>query len=189
MCNLDEFFATYPLTRRLRAFDAQDLEQLATYKLPADIQEFLKTEGLATYYEDFWWTTLPQYHFQTFSEWGLHGKSCYAFLRTALGGLLYYSKGKINRLDPYSGSVVKYNLDFCTYMNGLLTIDTSLEATYFDVYKKGRTAQLLEYDEIFALVPALPLGGSLETSRLEVVKMHEHLAFLAQLFGNKVRNV
>lgn len=35
------------------------------------------------------------------------------------------------------------------------------------------------------LVPALPLGGSFESSKLQPGKMFEHLSILAELYGNQ----
>ena len=74
-------------------------------------------------------------------------------------------------------------------MNLMLTSDSILESCYFDIYEKHKTGNQLQYDEIYALLPALPIGGSFETSKYEVVKMREHLGFLAQLFGNQVRKI
>lgn len=46
----------------------------------------------------------------------------------------------------------------------------------------------LEQDEIYAIIPSLPLGGGQETSKLEVVKMREHLAILSELYGNNIED-
>jgi hypothetical protein len=108
-------------------------------------------------------------------------------MRTALGGVAFWKRGNIFQLNPFTGNVIKHDLEFCEFMNLWLTTDAALESDYFDVYQKGKMNRSLQYDEIFALVPALPLGGSFETSKLEVVKMYEHLTFLAQLFNNKAK--
>lgn len=187
MCELREFLKANPVSRTLRPLREPERAGLAACRLPPEVADFLKTYGLSTFHAGFFGTTLPEWHFDTLSEWGLKGRECFAFLKTALGGLFYYRKGKIYRLNPFTGNAVKSDLSFGAYMNLLLTMDAILEACYLDVYQARITDDLLQYDEIYALVPALPLGGSLETSRLETVKMREHLALLAQLYNNKAR--
>jgi len=187
MCELDEFFQDNPITRKNYSFDAQSLLALEDLDIPDDIVQFLKEQGYSTYRDDFLATTLPQEHFQTLSEWGLDGDRCFTFLRTAFGSLCFCYTGKIFQLDPISGYVYKGIFEFCDFMNMLVTMDAFMESNYFDVYQKIKKSPAIGYDEIYALFPAIPLGGSFETSAYEVVKMREHLGFLAQLFGNKAK--
>lgn len=187
MCDLTKFFKANPRSEKIASFQESDLQFLLEKNIPADIIEFLQTEGLATYRDNFFCTTMPQEHFQLFSEWGLKGENCYAFLKTAFGSLCFYKKGKIFQLNPITGSVYKGLFEFCGFMNLLAITDSFMESCYFDIYQEIKKNRVLKPDEIFALVPALPLGGSFKTSKFEVVKMREHLAFLAQLFGNKAK--
>src|SRR5215510_10737440 len=120
MCDLKDFIEANQPIRKIHSFDDQSLSALSGYKTPADIIEFLRQEGLSTYRDDFFWTTLPQDHFQTFTEWGLPGKQCYAFLKTAFGGLFFVKKDKTYRLDPFSGYVIESDFDFCAFMNLVL---------------------------------------------------------------------
>lgn len=189
MCDLSEFLDANPRSRKLGAFSSEAMLRLAEYRMSSDISQFLQAEGVSSYHDNFYWTTLPQDHFQTLSHWGLPGEQCFTFLRTSLGGLFFWKKNKIYRLNPFTGYVVKSDFDFCEFMNLSMTMDSTLESNYFDIYQRGAANRLLNYDEIFALVPALPLGGSFESSKLEVVKMNEHLALLAQLFNNKTKMI
>ncbi len=189
MCDLNDFLETNPRSRKSRPYDNKEIALLVESKAPSDIFGFLKEEGYMTYHDDFFSTTMPQDHFQTFSEWGLNGKECFAFLKTAFGSLCYCYKDKIFQLDPVSGNVYKGRFRFCKFMNLLATMDSFLEACYFDIYQKIEKKQVLRSDEIYAFVPALPLGGSLEGSKLEVVKIREHLSILAQLFEGKARKI
>ena len=189
MCDLTDFFEAHPRSMRISSFDNYNLSVLEEYKLPKDIIEFLKKDGISTYHNDFLSSTLPQEHFQVFSEWGLKGTECFAFLKTALGTLCFYRAGKIFRLDPITGHLYKGKFEFCEFMNLVTTFDSFLESCYFDIYQKIEKKKVLAYDEIYGLVPALPLGGSFETSHFEVVKINEHLGFLAQLFDNKAKNL
>ena len=187
MCDLIDFFNANP-GRRIRSFSENELSVLWDFKIPVDILEFLQTQGFSTYRDHFFSTTLPQKHFKLFSEWGLDGKDCFAFFKTALGSLCFYKKGKIFQIDPISGSLYKGRFEFCDFMNLLVPMDSFMESCYFDIYQKIPNKKVLAEDEMYALTPALPLGGSLETSRFEVVKFQEHLGFLAQLYNNKIRN-
>jgi hypothetical protein len=189
MCELTDFIKTNPRTGKIREFTISELEVLNEYDMPEEIRDFLKREGLSEYRDHFFCTVLPQWYSETLSEWGFNGKQCFAFMKTALGGLFFYHKGKIYRLNPLTGNAVKSDFDFCMFMDILLTMDSILEACYVDIFEKYRTAAVPAYDEIYALVPALPIGGSFETSRYEIVKMHEHLGFLAQLFDNKAKKM
>lgn len=187
MCNLSDFLAANPRSRKLGSFKQEDCLLLGKQKIPSDIVGFLQTEGICTYRDDFLWTALPLDHFQTLSAWGLPGEQCFVFMRTSLGGLIFWRRDKIFQLNPFTGNVIENDLNFCEFMNLWLTTDAAMESDYFDVFQRGKRGRLLENDEIFALVPALSLGGSLETSGLEVVKIREHLAFLAQLFNNNAK--
>lgn len=188
MCDLTDFLTAHPKSRKIRALNESELSDLSNHKVPSDILDFLSNEGISTYQNDFFCTTLPQEHFQTLSDWGLKGETCYVFLKTAFGSLCFLHKGKVFQLDPFYGYLYKGRFPFCEFMNLLAPMDSFMEGCYFDIYQKMKNKQTLAPDEIFALVPALPLGGSLETSHVEVVKMREHLGFLAQLFDNKTTN-
>ena len=189
MSDIDEFLAANPRSRRIREYTAEELERLNDERIPADVRDFLRAEGAASFHDDFFWTTLPDEQRESLKVWGLDSNGCTAFLRTALGSICYVRRGKVGRLDPVSGYAYPGRHDFREFMNVVLTMDVIWESMYFDIYQQKKTERPLEYDEIYGLVPALPLGGSVTTSRLEVVKMREHLSILAQLFGNKARKI
>ncbi len=189
MCDITEFLEKYPRSRKAKPFSARELSLLSDDKAPPVIAQFLQTEGQCAYHDDFFLTTLPRAHFQTLSEWGLNGKQCFAFMRTALGSICYSHNGKIYQLDPISGYLYKGRFDFCDFMNVLATMDSFLESAYFDVYKTSKTNQILEYDDVYGLFPALPLGGSFQSSHFKIVKMREYLAISAQLYAGKARQL
>lgn len=189
MCSIDDFLAANPRTMQLGPFDEQVIADLSNHQVPPDIIEFLQREGIATYRDDFFCTTVPQDYFETLSEWGLKGNECCTFMKTAFGSLCFSLKGKIFQLDPISGYLYKGRFDFCKFMNLLVPMDSFMEGCYFGNYQKIGKRQPLAPDELYGLVPVLPLGGSLETSKLEVMKAREHLSILAQLFDNKARKL
>ena len=189
MYTIDDFLAVNPRTRKIGSIAEQVLTDLSNHQVPADIIEFLQREGIATYRDDFFCTTVPQDYFDTLHEWGLKGSECYTFLKTAFGSLCFSLKGKIFQLDPISGYLYKGRFDFCDFMNLLAPMDSFMKGCYFGIYQKIEKRQPLAPDELYGLVPALPLGGSLETSTFEVMKAREHLSILAQLFNNKARKL
>ena len=189
MCNLSEFLETNPRSSKSGEFEKEQLAVLSSYSIPSDIITFLSNEGISTYRNGFLSTTLPQEHFQLFSAWGLEGDKCFAFLKTAFGSLCFDYKDKIYQLDPISGYLYKGRFGFCDFMNLLATMDSFMESGFYDIYLRIEKKKELMYDEIYSFVPALPLGGSFEESKTEVVKMKEHLFFLAQLFNNKAKQI
>ncbi len=189
MVELDGFLEAHPRSRKAEPFAAADLAALAKHKTPPEIAEFLREEGRAGYRDDFFVSTLPQDHFAALSEWGLKGEQCHTFLRTAFGSLCFAMKGKIFQLEPLSGYLYKGRFGFADFMNVLAPMDAFLEGCWFDRYAQIKRRKKLGPDEIYGLSPALPLGGSFEGSKLEVVKLREHLAMLAELFGHKARKM
>ncbi len=189
MCDFADFVSANPLTVNIRAFDEQELSFVSGLDVPEGFSDLLKQEGLSFYNNYFLSTTLPQWHFDTFSAWGLKGKECFAFMKTAFGSLFYINKLQVYRLDPLTGNTLKSNFDFCDFLNIKLTLASTYESCFKDIYDKYVSIKKHEHNEIFALVPALPLGGSFETSKYEVAKMREHISFLAQLYDNKVKKL
>ncbi len=189
MCDLTDYLEANPRSKKLRAFTETEIQEMRDSKVPDEIIDFLNAEGLSNYKNNFYETTLPQWQTETLNFWGLKGKQCFAFLKTAFGGIFYFHKEKIYRLNPFTGNTVRSDFDFCNYLNVLMTIDEIANSCYYDIYEKNNSGEQLKPDEIYGLFPALQMGGSFETSKYEVVKMHEHLGFLAQLFDNKVKKI
>ncbi|TNE57317.1 MAG: DUF1851 domain-containing protein [Bacteroidetes bacterium] len=159
--------------------------------LPEDVSGFLLAEGLSSYGNNFLWTTHPGLLADVLDAWGLKQDKCFAFMRSAFGACIYYAENEYFYLDPLFGRIVSMDDNFYLALNYSLTIDEILENGFFlDVFNNLEmdTAQL-KPDEILAFIPALPMGGSFETSKVEKVKMAEHLMFLAQLFEGKAKKV
>lgn len=189
MASYDQFKTKFPEKKILRSFTNDEISALDK-KLPKEIVEFLSEEGLSSYANGLLWTTHPESFYSILSEWGLDGNKCHAFLRTAFGGCIYYFRKKFYSFDSLTGTINCLNDDIYTLLNVYLTFDFLLQDTWhLDQIKNDIIIRQLKQDEILALVPALPLGGSFETSKFEIVKMFEHQNFLAQLFNNKVNKL
>jgi hypothetical protein len=187
MINLTDFREEHPDKKQLGYFSDEQLQSWADH-VPGEVIDFLHQEGECTYRNDFFRTILPKEYHAVFSDWGLEGNNCYAFLRSAFGALVYCFKGEYYVLLPYTGEGNFLSRDFDTVMNIHLSMHLVLEEAFLlNTYlEKKQVLPGLKADEIYAFVPAIPLGGSPETSKMEVVKMHEHLATLAELYEHKV---
>lgn len=180
----------YGSKREWRAFSPEERQTLGK-QVPEGVLQFLEREGLSSYGENFLWTTLPDDHRESLSDWGLKGQQAQAFLRTAFGALIFYYREKFHYLDPLQGRRVEMTGDFYLLLNYMLNLDAILEPAFFiDQFQAHKEqAARLQPDEVLAFAPALPLGGTFETASVEIVKMREHLALLAQLFDNKATKI
>jgi hypothetical protein len=184
-----KFIERNPLGQQWGGFDEQALNEAAQF-LPEEAMDFLKMYGKCTFHHDFLLTTLPQNWHESLTDWGLPPQKCHAFLRTAFGACVYFSRKKYYYLDPLVGRIVSLEDDPNLVFNMYLCMDAILDFGFYrDEWMKKENKAPLSFEQIHALVPALPFGGSFETSSFEVVQMREHLAFLAQLFGNKAKRI
>ena len=192
MVNYDEFLQEHSPKRQFGYFTDDELKEMEK-KLPGEIVQFLAKEGICSYTNNFLWTTSPNVFYGVLKQWGLNESKCIPFLRTAFGAFIYYNhqNKKIHFLDPLLGRMMNLADDLNDLLNMMLLLDTILENGFFiNQFKNLRTdPKKLQTDEIVAMVPALPLGGSFETSKEEIVKMKEHLILLAQLFNGKARRI
>ncbi|NTU58399.1 MAG: DUF1851 domain-containing protein [Chlorobiaceae bacterium] len=189
MYSIFEFLEKHPRNRGITPLDTEASSRLLKCNAPEAVASFLHHEGVSAYHDDFFFTTMPDDHFETLSAWGLNGTHCFAFLRTAFGSIIYSYNGLIFQLDPISGYVYSGQFDLFDFLNLLATMDSFLESTYFDIYQQVKKNETLGFDEVYALTPPLPLGGSFESSHFEIVKMREYLAVTARLYGNKAREL
>lgn len=176
----------YPDKIQWHTFSDQELSGLAG-KLPPDIIGFLENEGLSSYSGNFLWSAHPLDFHDVLYSWGLNGDQCFTFLRSAFGACVYFHNNEFFYLDPLQGRVVSLGDDPYLLLNISLILDAILTHGFFEDYFKALKPdpKILKPDEIFAFVPALSFGGSFLSSKTEVVKLREHLFFLAQLFNHQ----
>lgn len=118
----------------------------------------------------------------------MDGHNCYAFLKSSFGCLEFFYNNKYSRFNPHLGvsnANCPNDLDFL--LNEVLINTTNLEMGFcYDLHLKYKdTIGELKEDEMYTLVPSIPLGGSKETSNIEVVKMDVQFDILAQLYNNR----
>lgn len=187
MIALKEFLEFNPLDKKIGTFPERELLELKG-KIPTDLLEFLNQEQKSIYGNGFFWTILPADYHDILNNWGLDGDNCYAFLRSSFGCIVYWSNEKCYGLNVQDGSnnPITGN-DITRLFNFTLTWDINLEVGFcYDLHIEHRdNLPELKEDEMYTLVPSLPLGGDRETSKVEVVKIREQLDILAQLFDHK----
>lgn len=178
----------YPSKKKRGDYSEDELVSMRE-NLPEGIVEFLENEGVSSYSNNFLWTAHPGDFHDVLTKWGLPGNECFTFMRSAFGACIYYCQNNFYYLDPLLGRVVSLGDDPYLLLNYSLCLDAILTNGLFEDYYKKMNADrnLLRPDEVFAFAPALPLGGSFEISKVEIVKMSEHLVFLAQLFDGKAK--
>lgn len=187
MTDITDFLMTHPLDARTGQFPLNELEAYK-HKLPQELYEFLQQEQKSVYGNGFFRTVSPKDFHDVLGNWGLDGNNCHAFLVSSFGCIAYYHNEKFYVLNPHIAlsTTITGNI-FDLAFNIVLCNTTSLSVGfYYDLHMQHRgTLSELKEDEMYTLIPAIPLGGSKETSKIEVVKMEVQLDILAQLYGNK----
>lgn len=152
------------------------------------LPEFLVQEwqgrGFASYMGGLLMTTDPNDFYEVLEGWVDDPKNCHVIMRTAFGSF-YYLKG-----DNYYGRNVFHNITSNHQKDFSLTIEFSLsrkdtqnESLQRPIYTKAaKRIGSPAYDEVFAFVPAIALGGDYNPDTIRKVKLKEHLAFLSQLY-------
>jgi hypothetical protein len=187
MIDIEKFKTKHPLDKKIGNFKDNELEPYKG-KIPEEVFLFLGQEQKSIYGNGFFWTVSPNDFHDIFTNWGLDGKNCYAFLRSSFGCIDFFHSDKYYVLNTHSGlcttiSGNNFNLAF----NLILCNTTSLAVGFcYDLHLQHKdTLGELKDDEMYTLVPSIPFGGSKETSRIEVVKMDVQLDILAQLYDHQ----
>lgn len=177
MIDETKFRARHPDKRDIGPFSSAELATMAK-NLPAEIAEFLAKEGRCSYSGDRLWTVHPGEFHAILTDWGLDGKKCHAFIRTAFGGCVYYTRKNFYSFDSLTGTVNCLNDDIYTLMSVYLTFTFLLHDTWHLDRLDGRTdLPGLLPDEVYAVQP---------DGELTVAKMQDQLAALARSFDHKV---
>jgi hypothetical protein len=188
MFHYDKFLNEYGPGVRFYSFSEQEIKNLGQI-FHENIVLFLKNEGISSFGKRFFWSVNPLTFKDILAMWGI--KNGHVFIRTAFGACIYFQKDEYFYLDPFLGRIVSLDDDAYLILNYSLRTESILENAFFkDQFDRLiPQPESLQVDEMFSLHPALPLGGSFETSRFEIVKMREHLSLLAQLFNGKAKKI
>lgn len=119
------------------------------------------------------------------ATWGLVPDQCMPFLRSAFGHIVFLQGPDCRVLNPVFNTVDDLGLaaDLGFVMDLLLCDRPALEASFLiDLYESSvERLGIPGDDEIYALVPALRMGGSREASQLQRRPMAAEMQLLAQI--------
>ena len=153
-------------------------------RIPAVMREILKKEGWCSYKEQVLWLTDPD-------DWTVSARAWFSdtadarqvFVRTAFGDLFVWD-GQVYWYAMVHESIVARSDDDPNWFFSRTLPDKGFAPnTHLPPRVKAarKVAGSLEWDEMYAYVPALALGGSEKTSRIDRVKAREALVLLAGL--------
>ncbi len=154
-------------------------------KLPVPLIEFWKTNGWCGYAEGLIWTVNPSDFHDTLKNWVKSPSDNFAivFVRTAFGDLFLWYKGIVYYLNIQNGKITSITNDIFEFFDDFLCRENILKKVLKqDIFQDAfKNLGQLKFDECYAFVPTLALGGSGEIDTLQKVKLREHLGLLAQL--------
>ncbi len=190
MVDITKFLERHPKVK-YGAFNPVKISQLRG-KIPTILVEFLENEGRAIFGGMFR-TVLPESYHEILIDWGLPGSDCYVIMTSVFGNLIYFYNDGLYGLNPNTGIYGAFmdsgdpEVDFSVMMNNHLVMDLILNSDFmFPLFEKYQgILRKPNENEVYALRPSIPEGGSPESSEMEVVDLAKHLSILAQLYDNR----
>jgi hypothetical protein len=194
---MDEHFSFF-LENFGPATDRQEVPQssLIRYKnrLPKQLLDYWQEHGWCGYAQGLLWTVNPREYENILSDLLAEGpfdqdEKCHVIARGAFGVLYVWGEksGHCINISTYAARYRKFSSKFTGEKIdfGVQVFFSSLQPGYNDVVGLFQPALdklgKLSSSEMYGLVPALALGGSMELENLHKLPTIEHLEFLSQL--------
>jgi hypothetical protein len=165
-----------------RDFTPADKSRLGA-RLPSVLQAILSKDGWASYKDQAFWLCDPDDWREAAAAWFPDTPGAEVFGRSAFGDLLVWD-GAMFWYARVHEAVVIMLVDDADWLfsRTLCDQDFSLHDSLPADVKRARDAVgRLAWNEMYALTPALALGGDPTTSKIDRVLAKEHLAMLAGL--------
>lgn len=182
MNELEPFFACFGEGELYEALTPQQISAWRG-KLPDELLDVFAITGLRSFGDGFLWFCNPEYFAPVIDEWLPERPECTVFARSAFCDLWLWDGSQCWLLDVHYARLVAYRAPPLLIFNYIFTEEAILtDLLSFDSFKEvcGRVGHPA-WDEMYAYVPAIVLGGSLDrTDTIERVKLREHLSFLCQ---------
>ena len=153
-------------------------------RLPDELLAEWQATGWCSYADGFLWLVDPAVYDDLLPDWLNDAASATVFLRTALGGLVYWDGTEAIFLDVTRADTTPVFDEMDFVFNGVLCrkqfLDAVMDLDYYKSEKKrlGRVA----VDECYGFFPPRSMGAN-GPEDLKKVKLREHLAILAQVKG------
>lgn len=153
--------------------------------LPADLVAGWEKYGFGSLLDGYLKMVNPEdYRALLRSTYALGGSAIPIFV-TAFADIITWEKGRYIRIVQYKdGTFDGIASDFYFFWEDLES--GVFDQKFFDreLYQEAvRQQGALQFDECFGFVPLLGLGGSKTVSRLQKVKIKEHIALITQALG------
>jgi len=162
----------------------EQLERLGTL-LPEDLVRAWTENGWCSYGDGLIWTVDPDLYTDVVAQWMPAQRDLLVLARFSFGDLLMYSeRAGLVKVDVLYGKILDLGARPRLYFRSSLNQASYLrDALWWDLHKQAvKKLGVLAPDEMYAFVPALPLGGSTKLEHVQKEKLLPHLNFLSQLF-------
>jgi hypothetical protein len=178
----EKFWKVFGVGEQYRPYSDEDDARLSG-RIPSVMRQILKQDGWCSYKEQVLWLCDPDDWDAAARAWFPEAERPQVFARSAFGDLFVWD-GELFRYVMVHDSLVMTSVpDGDWFFTRVLTAPDFAPQTHLPVAVRDARAKAgrLAWDEMYAYVPALALGGSEETSRIERVKALEALSMLSQL--------
>lgn len=182
MSAADKFLQAFGPGESYRPFTEADDARLGE-SIPEVMRAILRREGWCSYKEQVLWLCDPDDWRPAARAWFPGDAGARVVARTGFGDLCVWD-GAIFWFVMVHESLVMESVDDADwFFSQVLPADDFAPQTYLPGRVRAARGQAgpLEWDETYAYAPALALGGSVKTSRIERVKAAEALVMLAGL--------
>jgi hypothetical protein len=164
-----------------RQMTERDRERLA--RVPSVLLEIVARDGWCSYKRQVLWTCDPDDWKDAARAWFPDAQEPQVLARTAFGDLIVWDQEWMWLALVHDAVAMKLIDDPAWFFEWSAT--SSDFTTQKDLPRRVKAAResagTLEWDEMYTYVPALALGGSEDTSRVDRVKAREALSILASL--------
>jgi hypothetical protein len=180
--SFDQFEQKFGTGSVYSKLDAAVIGELRKQGFPDFYTTYVEQNGLREFGEGFWWFTDP-FELRDLLAAFANGADVDPVIRNAFGGFIVRHDGAWHYLDPHTKSFPALGKQLAVIVNMTLTKDYALQNMFYGEYFEPALSRLgkVGADEMYAFTPALGMGGTVNAEGLHIVKMREHLAFLAQL--------
>ncbi|MEI2612362.1 MAG: T6SS immunity protein Tdi1 domain-containing protein [Candidatus Promineifilaceae bacterium] len=152
--------------------------------LPASYLTFWQKNGSCGYAKGLIWVIHPSDLLGEMREFlGKEYKKAIPFARTVFGDIFFWEDTIVHHLDVQNGNILSGMHSIDAFWGGML-----VDKEYLNDVLKQKVFRLAllklgepNYDECYAFVPALALGGSDNPETLQRIKLKEYLGILANL--------
>jgi hypothetical protein len=154
--------------------------------LPTDLLVFWEEYGFGTFMNGYLKMVNPESYqgFMT-SSYSVFQEPATVFAATAMGDLLIWEKTWVKQINYRKGKGANQGRRitqlFDLYLSSWPNTESALDAKQF--LPALETLGECAFDECYAYVPALALGGAEKVENLQKVKLREHMMILSGLVG------